>query len=207
MWKEFHESLIGTDHASIENRRIYPLRQLTILDFAGVRGEATINFGALTLVLGTMKLSQTLSELLHIFSDRRRFEKTCQPCDASSSEYARVPLTDERELVITVNHPSRTFTKRGRLRLLQSDGQEFIVTIEKSGATLSLGDTPIPVFSPLVKAVGPGNFFAGYSDHETGHVEKELASHFGISIEELKACVEGVPTDGSVFGYDYSFEA
>jgi hypothetical protein len=28
VWKQFHESATGTDHASVENRRRYPLRQL-----------------------------------------------------------------------------------------------------------------------------------------------------------------------------------
>jgi hypothetical protein len=65
-WKEFHESLTGTDHASIQNRRIYPLRQLKIVDFAGVRGQASMRFGALALVLGSSRLSHTLGELLNL---------------------------------------------------------------------------------------------------------------------------------------------
>lgn len=195
----------GRDRTPFEDG-VGPLQQLMISDFAGVRGEATITFGSLTLFRGTMKLSHTMCELLRIFSDRQQFERTCQPTDGSSSEYGRVPLTDERELVITVNHPHRTFTKRGTLRLLHFDGQEFIVTIQKSGATLSLRDRPVPVFTPVIKAISPGKFSASYSDLEQGLIEKKLSSHLGISIEELKACVEGVPTDTSVFRYDYSFE-
>lgn len=206
MWKEFHESVTGTDHASVKNRRLYPLRQLTIQDFAGIRGEATITFVALTLVLGTMKLSHTMSELLCIFGDRQQFERTCQPRDGSSSVYARVPITDESDWVITVNHPLRTFTKRGALKLLRSDGQEFVINIENSGAMLLVDDAPVPVFAPVINAINPGKLSISYSDQENRHVEKKLASHLGISVAELKACINGVPADVSVFGYDYSFE-
>jgi len=55
------------------------LRQLTVADFAGMRGEATTLFGAVTLFLGTMKLGYTMSELLSIFGDQRQFERTSQP--------------------------------------------------------------------------------------------------------------------------------
>jgi hypothetical protein len=153
-----------------------------------------------------MKLSHTMSELLCIFGNRQQFERTCQPRDASSSVYARVPLTDEREWVITVNHPLRTFTKRGALKLLRSDGQEFLINIENSGAMLLVDDAPVPVFAPVISAINPGKLSISYSDEENRQVEKKLASHFGISVDELKACINGVPGDVSVFGYDYSFE-
>lgn len=206
VWKQFHESATGTDHASVENRQRYPLRRLTIVDFAGMRGEATLLFGALTVFLGTMKLSHTMSELLSIFGDQQQFERTSQPADGSSSEYARFPVTDDREMVITVTHDHRTFTKRGALKLLRSDGQAFLITIENSGAFLSMGAMPVPVFRPVLNTISPGKFFVGYDESKTGGAEKKLASQFGVSVAELKRCIEEVSPDVSVFGYDYRFE-
>jgi hypothetical protein len=113
VWKEFHESVTGSDHASIENRLRYPLRQLTINNYAGVRGETTITFGALTLLLGTRMLSHSIGELLLAFTDRVSFEQTRQPVDAASSELHHIPITHETEVRITVKHPLRTFTRRG----------------------------------------------------------------------------------------------
>jgi hypothetical protein len=170
-----------------------------------MRGEATLLFGALTVFLRTMKLSHTMSELLSIFGDQQQFERTSQPADGSS-EYARFPVTDDREMVITVTHPHRTFTGRGALKLLRSDRQEFLITIENSGAFLSMGAVPIPVFRPMLNIISPGKFFVGYDESKTGGAEKKLASQFGVSVAELKRCIEEVPPDVSVFGYDYRFE-
>jgi hypothetical protein len=94
----------------------------------------------------------------------------------------------------------------GVLTLKRSDGNDFIVTIRGNATTLSVGDTPAPVFSPVVKTISPRKFLATYSDHDDGSVEKKLASHLDIGVEDLKACIEGVPTDTSVFGYDYFSE-
>ena len=150
VWKEFHESVTGTDHASIENRRRYPLRQLTINNYAGVRGETTITFGALTLILGASMLSHTIGELLLAFSDRVSFEQTRQPIDASSSEFAHIPITDDTQLRITVKHPLRTFTKRGKLKLKCADRRELIIATQRGGAELSVDGVTVPVFSLAV---------------------------------------------------------
>ena len=40
-----------------------------INNYAGVRGETTITFGALALILGASMLSHTIGELLLAFSD------------------------------------------------------------------------------------------------------------------------------------------
>jgi hypothetical protein len=176
------------------------------VDFAGMRGEATLLFGPLTLFLGTMKLSYTMRELLSIFGDQQQFERTSQPADGSSSEYARFPVTDDREMVITVNHPHRIFTERGALKLLRSDGHEFLITIENSGAFLSMDAIPIPVFRPVLNIISPGKFFVGYDESKTGGAEKKLASQFTVTVAELKRCIEEVPPDVSVFGYDCRFD-
>ena len=65
-WKLFHESSRGSDMASLENRRRYPIRRLSIADFSGVQGEAYIDFGALTISYGTSQLSHSITELLQI---------------------------------------------------------------------------------------------------------------------------------------------
>lgn len=210
IWKEFHESLMGTDHASVENRRIYPLRQLTIVDFAGARGEACLTFGALTLFSGTTKLSHTIGELLHMFSDRGEFERACQPASGTTWEYDGPASLNENECAITIAFdPPRIFKARGKLRLQKSDGLEFIITTQRSGATFSVGDTPIPVFSPVIRALALGKRLKNYSltsKADSEDVEEDLASYFGMSRLEFKACIDGVPTDESVFGYDYKFD-
>jgi len=184
-----------SNHAPIQNRTV---SQLTISDYAGVCGEATITFGALTLVCGTLKLSHTICDLLRIFSEKEQFGLT-QPAAPTLLEYSAASGG-------TLRQPSRTFMRPGVLRLARSDGNDFIVTIRGSGTTLSVGDTTAPVFSPVVKTISPRKFLATFSDQEDGSVEKKLASHLDISVEDLKACIDGVPTDTSVFGYDYFYE-
>ena len=211
-WKDFHESVVGTDHGSQENRRAYPIRQLSIMDFAGVRGEANISFGAVTLIVGTMKLSRTIGRLLRIFSDRDTFENTRQPAGGDTFEYGRIPLPDGRKWVITTKlSRRREFTSVGKLRLQLSDGREFIITTERTGATLSLGDTPVPVFFPVIRTIIPGAAnrwkLSRYADADSESDMKSLSQLFGVSLRELKASIEGVPTDKSVFHFDYAFEA
>ncbi len=207
-WKEFHESLTGTDHASIQNRRVYPLRQLKIVDFAGVRGQANMTFGALTSVLGSSRLSHTVGELLNLFSSHEEFKRTRQPpSEAYEEEIDRISLPDERPWVVTVKHdPPRVFTNRGRVRLKLSDNREFIITAKRTGAALSLGDSPIPVFSPAISTIVVGKPLDSNSSPLKAP-EQRLARYFGISDAELRSCIEGSPTDESVFGYEYDFNS
>ena len=208
VWKEFHESVTGTDHASIENRRRYPLRQLTINNYAGVRGETTITFGRLTLVLGTNKLSHTIAELLLAFSDRVSFEQTRQPVDASSSEFAHIPITDDAQVGITVKHPLRTFTKRGKLKLKCADGHELIIATQRGGAEFSVDGVAVPVYSSPIKTIALRKFVIDYDSEvsASASIEQQLASHLGISTNELRSCIEGSPADDSIFNYDYDFD-
>lgn len=207
-WKEFHESLTGTDHASVRNRRDYPLRQLKIVDFAGVRGQASMMFGALTLVLGSSRLSHTIGELLNLFSSHEEFRRTGQPpSEIYEEEIDRISLPDERAWVTTVRYdPPRLFTNSGRVRLKLSDNREFIITAKRTGATLSLGDSPIPVFSPAITTIVIGKPLDN-SPPPLKASEQRLARYFGMSEAELRSCVEGVPTDESLFGYGYDFNS
>lgn len=207
VWKEFHESVTGTDHASIENRRRYPLRQLTINNYAGVRGETTITFGTLTLILGASMLSHTIGELLLAFSDRVSFEQTRQTIDASSSEFAHISITDDTQLRITVKHPLRTFTRRGKLELKCADRRELTIATQRGGAELSVDGVAVPVFSSPFKTIALRKFFFDYDSEArtSASAEQQLASHFAISRNELKSCIEGSPADDSIFDYDYEF--
>ena len=192
---------------------IYPLRKLTVVDFAGVRGEASITFGSLTIILGASKLSHSIGDLLRIYSDRGEFQRTRQPSSGAASELGRIRRTDEGTWAITATLKSpRTFASRGRLRLQQSDGREFIITTNETGATLSECDVPIPRFSPTIRtfAVGtaPERNISGLRQRSgPENAEAKLAAYFDMTLSELKGCIDGTPTDTPVFGYDYRFDA
>lgn len=210
-WKEFHESSTGTDHASLENRRIYPIRRLTIVDFAGVRGEATIGFGALTLILGTNMLNQSIGDLLLVFADREMFERTRQSISGKAQLYDRIPLPDGREWVITVKvDPPRTFRPKGRLRLQKADGRELVITTETTGATLAIGDNVVPTFRPAITAISTGKaasvLLSGGNCDQHHTLDDNPSGRFGMSLREWKACIQGTPTSESAFHYDYIFD-
>lgn len=211
-WKNFHESTTGTDHASKQNRAFYPVQQLTLTDFAGVQGEAKINFGALTIFLGTSKLNQTVGELLRIFSDREKFERTRQPRSDISGDYVKIPFTEGLDLVITVSMKEpRSFPTTGKIRLRLSDSKEFIVCADTDDVSMSIEDAPLPVFSAVINVVSIGanfhyNVFGSPFSEEKPNTIEGLSNFFNISVGELKACIEGVPTDSSLFGYNYEIQ-
>jgi hypothetical protein len=72
---------------------------------------------------------------------------------------------------------------------------------------LSVDGVTVPVFSSPVKTIALRKFVIDYdSEARTStSVEQQLASHFGISRNELKSCIEGSPADDSIFDYDYDF--
>ena len=154
-------------------------------------------------------LSHTIGELLLAFSDRVSFEQTRQPLDATSSEFAQIPITDDAQLRITVNHPLRTFTKRGKLKLKCADGRELTITTQRSGAELSVDGVTVPVYSSPFKTIALRKLVIEYDSQAktSASVEQQLASHFAISGSELKNCIEGSPADDSVFDYDYDFDS
>lgn len=211
-WKKFHESTTGTDHASRQNRAFYPVRQLTLINFAGVQGEATINFGALTIFHGTSKLNQTVGELLRIFSDREKFEQTRQPRSGTSWNYGRIPVSEDHDLVITVSTKEhRDFPTTGKIRLRLSDSREFIVCAGTDDVSMSIEDVPLPVFSAVLNVVSIGGefhsiVFGSPLSEEKSKTMEELSRFFGISVGELKTCIEGGPTDSSLFGYNYEIQ-
>jgi hypothetical protein len=208
-WKKHHESATGTDFATKQDRASYPVRKLTLVDFAGVRGEATINFGALTIFYGTSKLNRTIGELLRIFSDRERFENTRQPSGGSTWNYARIPVTEDKTLVINVSRKkTRSFPPIGKIRLCLSNGNEVIISAGTADVSMSIGDTPLPVFSSVITVISIGGdfhytVFGSPFSEEKPNTVKGLSLFFGVSVEELKGCIKGVPTDNSVFGYNY----
>src|SRR6185436_11681472 len=93
-----------SSHAPIQNRTV---SQLTISNYDGVFGEATITFGALTLVCGKLKLSHTICDLLRIFSEKEQFGLT-QPAPPTLLEYSDGSGG-------TLRQPSRTFMRPGVL--------------------------------------------------------------------------------------------
>lgn len=211
-WKTFHESGTGTDFANIRHRALYPVRKLTLIDFAGVRGEATINFGALTIFHGTSKLNRTVGEILRIFSDRKSFEQARQPCSGSTWNYGRIPITEDMSVVIKVSTKKpRSFSPTGKIRLYLSDGKEVIVCAGTDDVSMSIGDSPLPVFSSFINVVSIGGDFhhtvfgSPLSDEKPNTVQG-LSRFFGITVAELKTCIKGVPTDSSVFGYNYEIQ-
>ncbi|MBU3932325.1 MAG: hypothetical protein ABIK91_03645 [Pseudomonadota bacterium] len=211
-WKKLNESATGTDFASIQNRAFYPVRKLTLIDFAGVQGEATINFGALTIFNGTSKLNRTVGELLRIFSDRERFERTRQPRSGSTSNLGRIPITEDKSYVITVSTKEpRNFPQIGKIRLSLSDSREVIICAGTDDVSMSIGDTHLPVFSAFLNVVSIGvNFhqivFESPLSEEKPNTIGGLSRFFGISVGELKDCIKGVPSDRSVFGYSYEIQ-
>lgn len=189
-WKKFHESTTGTDFASLRDRGFYPVRKLTLIDFAGVQGEATINFGTLTIFHGTSKLNRTIGELLRIFSDRECFVRTRQPRSGTSGDLLRISVTE------------------GKIKLWLSKNKEVIVSAGANDVKMSIGDSSLPVFSEAINVISIGsNFnyivFGPLFSDEKQNTLTGLSSYFGISIGELKECIKGVPTDTSVFGYNY----
>lgn len=205
-WKSFHESVVGTDHASRENRRRYPLRRLDVVNFAGVQGEVQLGFGALTILEGSSKLSHTIGDLIRMFSLSGTFNRAAQPTDGGTWELDRCSLPDGRELVATVRiNPPRTFAAQGKLRLILADARQFAITIRNTGAALFLDDVPIPVFSPVVRTISTG------PRHSTGDASEDqpsivhVARYFGVSPQELRRAIEGRASDESLFGYDYRF--
>lgn len=209
-WKDFHESTTGTDHASRENRRRYPLRRLDIVDFAGVRGEARLRFGALTIVAGTSKLSHTIGELIRIFSLPEVFNRTGQPSGRGSWEIDRFDLGDGLALVATGQmNPPRTFAEQGKLRLILADTRQFVMTIRNTGAALYLNDAPIPVFSPVVRTVSTGPSNSLSADRSQGADEPAIvrgSRYFGMTPQELRRAIEGRASDQSLFDYGYRFD-
>lgn len=208
-WKKLHESATGTDFATMRNRAFYPVRKLTLIDFAGVQGEATINFGALTIFHGTSKLNKTVGELLRIFSDRERFERTRQPRSGSTWNYGRIPITEDKSFVINVSTKKpRNFPPTGKIRLCLSDSKEVIICAGTNDVSISIGDTRLPVFSSVINVVSIGGNFhqtvfgSPLSDEEPNTIGG-LSRFFCISVGELKDCIKGVPTNSSVFGYSY----
>ncbi len=208
-WKKFHESTTGTDFATSRDRGFYPVRKLTLIDFAGVQGEATINFGALTIFHGTSKLNRTIGELLKIFSNRESFVRTRQPYSGASGDLLRIPIADDRSLVISVSSKEpRYFPPTGKIKLCLSDNKEIIISTGTNDVKMSLEDSVLPVFSETIKVISiDSNFnymvFGPPFSEEKQSVLTGLSRYFGISIGELKECIKGVPTDTSVFGYNY----
>jgi len=208
-WKKLHESATGTDFTSLQNRSFYPVRKLTLIDFAGVRGEATIDFGALTIFYGTSKLNRTIGELLRIFSDRESFVRTRQPRGEDSTDILKTPITDEKSIVFSAStKESQDFPSTGKLKLNLSDGRDIIICAGVSDVTMSIGDAFLPVFSEAIKVISIGSnlkykiFGSPFSDEKQNSLTG-LSQYFGISIEELKECIKGLPTEFSVFGYNY----
>lgn len=209
-WKKLQEEMSGTDLASVENRRRYPLRRLTVEHVAGVQGTATINFAAVTLVKGTSKLNRSVGELLQLFCDRDSFSRARQPISGDSYEHSRLALPDGRHLVVNVKTPWRHFPAEGRLRLLSSDGREFECVVTQRGAQFSMGGTPLPSFSPVARTISVIEPYSRYiypnpwsSAPDVRAIEERIAAYFNVSLQELLACIRGTPRDTSIFGYDY----
>lgn len=211
-WKQFYASGTGTDYASSQDRARYPVRRLRIIDFGGVTGDITIDFGALTLFYGTSKLNQSVCNILQIFSDRGKFEQTRQPHSGiTSSNYGSVPITDSMHLVIKLStNTPRHFSKTGKLQLTLSDARKVIIRATTEDVSIFIEDTPLPVFAPVLNIVSiRKNFesiaFSRDSEGRSNDFEG-LSEFFGVSVKEVKDCIEGVASDTSLFRYNYKIE-
>jgi hypothetical protein len=189
-----------------------PVNKLTIVDFAGVKGEATIKFESLTLFYGTSKLNQTIGELLNIFSDRKKFEQTRQPRSGVSSwNYGNFPITEETKVVLSVSRKEpRYFSPAGKLQLYLSDGKQYIIRSTIENAEIFLEDAPLPVFSSVLNIITIGTNFesialSGDPEDELAEIEG-ISSFFGVSATEVRNCIQGVASDRSLFNYDYKLE-
>lgn len=208
-WKQFHESAIGTDFASLQSRVSYPVRKLTIVDFAGVKGETTIDFGALTLFYGTSKLNWSIGEILEIYSDRNKFEQTRQPISGVSSRiYGSIPVAGDMKLGLTVSTSEpRYFTANGKLKLYLSEGREIVVCASTDDVGIFINDAQLPVFHPFLKLIKVGKNFEKTALHhdceENSNDIDGISRYFEITAKEVTGCIQGLPSDISVFDYKY----
>ncbi|KAB0672440.1 hypothetical protein F6V30_07720 [Oryzomonas sagensis] len=211
-WKQFNESVTGTDYASLQDRAHYPVRKLRIVDFGGVIGDITINFGALTLFYGTSKLNQSVCDLLRTFSEREKFEQTRQPRSGVRSwNYGIIPIVEKISLGVTVlTSEPRYFAEAGKLHITLSDAKDFVVRTTTDDVAIFVGDAPLPVFSPVLNIVTiRKNFesvvFSGDSEEEFDDI-RGLSTFFGVSVKEIRDCIQGVASDISLFNYNYKLE-
>lgn len=185
------------------------MRKLIIENLSGVDGEVEVRFSALTTFIGTCKLSYNMGELLCLFSDKAHFERTRQPRSTSTVDFRLIPVTDDVSFRITTRTSKpRVFTKTGKLRLTLSDAREFTVLASNDGVEFFHGDTKLPVFFPVLNVVAVKNGFHNTvfggkdAQQEKGSVNA-VARFFGLSLSEMMACFQGLPTDNSLFGYEY----
>jgi hypothetical protein len=211
-WKQFNESGTGTDYASLQDRARYPVRKLRIVDFAGVTGDITIDFSALTLFYGTSKLNQSVCDLLRTFSDREKFEQTRQPRSGVSSwNYGSIPITEKTSIGMTVSTSEpRYFSETGKLQVTLSDAKNFIIRATPDDVAIFIVDAPLPVFSSILNVVTiRKNFesvaFSGDSERESDDIEG-LSTFFGVSVKEIRDCIQGVASDKSLYNYSYKLE-
>ncbi len=198
-WKEQSESTPGTDHATPSDKSERPVLELSIVDFGGVQGRACVRFGALTVCAGTSKLSCGLSDMLRVFSDRDAFLVCRQPI---TDEGCRDPESGQsgHGIQLVVHASDRTFAPRGELILRRSDGSSIAVVCNRGRAEMWVDDVRTPVFSPSIDLVEIPRLQA--ESFERGAIDG-LMRCFALSGEELVACLEGVPGDGSLFGFCY----
>lgn len=211
-WKQFNESGTGTDYASLQDRAHYPVRKLRIANFAGVTGDITIDFGALTLFYGTSKLNQSVCDLLMTFSDREKFEQTRQPRSGVSSwNYGSIPITDKTSIGMTISTSEpRYFSETGKLQVTLSDAKNFIIRATTDDVAIFIGDAPLPVFSSVLNIVTiRKNFesvvFSRDSEEESDDIGG-LSTFFGVSVKEIRDCIQGVASDISLYNYSYKLE-
>jgi hypothetical protein len=212
-WKQHHESAMGTDFATKEGKRNYPARKLTIIDYAGVIGELAIDFGALTVFLGTSKLNQSVGEILRTFSDRNKFENINQPHGDSSWEHGQIQFSEKTVVSINVSlNKPRRFEKTGRLMLKLSDDKEYIISVDENTANMSCGDIPLSVYSTAINLISTREYShksllrSPVKKASSENTIQTLSKYFCISEDEIISCFKGSPTDRSVFGYRYDIQ-
>lgn len=154
-----------------------PVRKLTLIDFAGVQGETTIDFGKLTIFNGTSKLNKSVGEILRIFSDRKRIGRTRQPLNAKIKLY----LSDNQEIIIST----------GPDNVKMSIGDTQVPVLSEVIKVVTIGRN----FNSVV-------FGAPFTEARPTNVEG-LSKFFCISTNEFKNCIKGIPTDSSLFDYSY----
>ena len=72
----------------------------------------------------------------------------------------QIPITEEKsyEIRLSMNKP-RKFALSGKIKLFLSDHKEIIICTSENKVEIFIGDSPLPVFTPIINVVSIGKDF------------------------------------------------